>query len=146
MKKLILLLTLALSFSFANAKSIWITIYHYKESLDGEQTVRISIIFPKENSFTQYESFAFNIGKQKSNLESKTNEEKLNKLNLIISDKLKMKSTRGTKQEFHPKLPHPSYLFKNRFLELLIGNDWMITEYDDNDKDEVNIFAYKQDK
>jgi hypothetical protein len=150
MKKLITLLTLVLSFSFADAKSIWIEVIHFKKASVGDKVyvddhkVEITIIFRKENSFNQRENFSFQADIFGTIIASKTNEEKWNKLNLLISDKLKLKSQNGSKRGFFATETYTLHFIKGVFLTSLIGDDWMITHLDDNNIDEVNIFAYKQ--
>ena len=78
---------------------------------------------------------------------SETNKKEFEKLNLIISDKLKLKSNTqyaNRKIVFNPKASYWFPQFETFFLNLLIGNDWMITEHNHDGKGRVSIFAYKQ--
>ena len=145
MKNKIILFLVLLIPSLCFGKSLRIELKDF-QIWQGKNYYTIAFTYSKENGFHEYETFEFIIDAKDKISVTKSNEEKWAKLNLTISDKLKLKTQSGSKKEFHGKIVQYTYLLERRFLELLIGNDWMISEHNNDGKGRINIFAYKQDK
>ena len=147
MKKLITLLTLLLSFSFADAMSLRIELLNNNVI---KNKALIILTYTIEDSL--YETSAFKLDYETLDQFvpiSETNKKEFEKLNLIISDKLKLKSNTqwaNRKIVFNPKASYYSSQFEQIFLNLLIGNDWMITEHNNDRNGRAYIYAYKQTK
>ena len=140
MKNKILLTLVLLIPSLCFGKSLRIEL---KQTFD-KKYYSVALTFNKENSFHEYKRFAFEVDQQRMIPVSARNQNEWKKLNLIISDKLNLKSQSGSKEEFYEKTTYSAYSLERSFLDLLIGNNWMITSYS-NTGGEVNIFAYKRD-
>ena len=140
MKKLIILLTLALSFSFANAMSVRV----HCDTVDESTTLEFKYTY--ENGFAKTEYFILE-RKGAVIIVNQKNKKSWNRINQILSEKLKVKTSNGTKLQFDPNISHTYFALDDTFLDIFIGNDYMINHFESEifaRSSYFNIFAYKQ--
>ena len=141
MFKQIILLFAVLIPSLCFGKSLRIEL---KQTYDKNYYL-VTLTYSKEKFLHEYKRFAFEFNPQQMIPVSASNQNKWKELNLIITDKLNLKPQTGSKKkEFGGLIPWIASDLERRFLDLLIGNNWMITSYSNTDG-KVNIFAYKKD-
>jgi hypothetical protein len=144
MKTKLIILLICLLPSISSAMSLRIQL---KEVLFEPNAHAIALTYTGKNGFSEHNGFAFwKDARSYKIIKDKENSEKWRKLNLVLSEKLKLKSSHAYEGgEFFPDADYFINLLESRFLELLIGNNWMITDFTSDGVGKFNIFAYKPD-
>ena len=140
--KLLILLSLLLSLSFADAMSVKVS---FAREVPGSCSFEFK--YTHENGFVKTERFELEM-KGAVIIVSETNKKTWNQINLILSEKLKLKTTDGSLVQFEPNIQHTHFPMYETFEDLFIGNDYMITMFEEVTNSQIHIFtifAYRQD-
>ena len=137
---ILILLSLLLSLSFADAMSV-------KVSFEREvlESCSFEFKYTHENGFVKTERFELEM-RGAVIIVNETNKKTWNQINLILSEKLNLKTTDGSLVQFEPNIQHTHFPMYETFEDLFIGNDYMITSSEIWFKTgSFTIYAYKQD-